>query len=109
MRGCSNNRATAASILRAEHLQNCHVQLQVQCCFTSTETVIFKGLLKDGEPMTATSTLTQLLSSEHYYHHCRPYNSICDWVRRNECRTFTENIKLGYVLDLNLERSKMQM
>ena len=33
----------------------------VECCFTSTETV---GLFRDGEPRTATSTLTQLLSSE---------------------------------------------
>ena len=34
---------------------------QVQCCFTSTETV---RTIRDGEPSTATSTFTQLLSSE---------------------------------------------
>ena len=32
----------------------------VQCCFTSTETV---RLVRDGEPRTATSTFTQILSS----------------------------------------------
>ena len=33
----------------------------VPCCFTSTETI---RLIKDGEPRTATSTFTQLLSSD---------------------------------------------
>ena len=33
---------------------------QVQCCFTSTETV---PTIRDGEPRTATSTFTQLLTS----------------------------------------------
>ena len=32
----------------------------VECCFTVTETI---GLIRDGEPRTATSTFTQLLSS----------------------------------------------
>ena len=32
-------------------------QVQVQCCFTSTETV---GTIRDGEPGTATSAFTQL-------------------------------------------------
>ena len=35
-------------------------KVQVQCCFTSTETI---RTIRDGEPMTATSTSTQLLSS----------------------------------------------
>ena len=35
--------------------------VQVQCCLTSTETV---RTIRDGEPRAATSTLTQLLSSE---------------------------------------------
>ena len=35
--------------------------IQVQCCFTSTETV---RTIKDGEARTATSTFTQFLSSE---------------------------------------------
>ena len=35
--------------------------VQVQCCFTSAETMINR----DGEPRTATSTFTQLLSSGH--------------------------------------------
>ena len=33
--------------------------VQVQCCFTSTETI---RTIRDGEPRTATSTFTQLLS-----------------------------------------------
>ena len=40
--------------------------LLVQCCFTSTETV---RLVRDGEPKTATSTFTQLLSSVGYCKH----------------------------------------
>ena len=35
------------------------LELRVQCCFTSTETV---WTVRDGEPRTATSTLIQLLS-----------------------------------------------
>ena len=35
--------------------------VEVQSCFTSTETI---RTIKDGEPCTATSTCTQLLSSE---------------------------------------------
>ena len=40
------------------------VVLQIQCCFTSTETV---WAIRDGEPRTATPTFTQLLSSELCY------------------------------------------
>ena len=40
--------------------------VQVQCCFTSTETV---PTIRDGEPRTATSTFTQLLNSD-YHHNC---------------------------------------
>ena len=36
----------------------------VQCCFTSTETI---RLIRDGEPRTATSTFTQLLSSKYVH------------------------------------------
>ena len=36
------------------------LRMYVQCCFTSTETV---RTVRDGEPRTATSTFTQLLSS----------------------------------------------
>ena len=43
---------------------------QVQCCFTSAET---SRTIKDGEPRTATSTFTQLLSS----------NSMLLYVHRN--------------------------
>ena len=39
-----------------------HFHRQVQCCFTSTETI---RTIRDGEPRTATSTFTQLLSSEY--------------------------------------------
>ena len=38
------------------------------CCFTSTETI---RLIRDGEARTATSTSTQLLSSEHRLASCR--------------------------------------
>ena len=38
----------------------------IQCCFTSTATV---QTLRDGEPRTATSTFTQLLSSEQKQSH----------------------------------------
>ena len=34
--------------------------VQVQCCFTSTETI---RTIRDAEPRTSTSTVTQLLSS----------------------------------------------
>ena len=34
--------------------------VRVQCCFTSTETVV---TVRDGEPRMATSTFTQLLNS----------------------------------------------
>ena len=42
------------------------VHAQVQCCFTSTETI---RPVKDGEPRMATSTFTQLLGS--YYYACQ--------------------------------------
>ena len=38
-----------------------NLQGSVQCCFTSTETI---RAFRDGEPRTATSTFTQLLSSD---------------------------------------------
>ena len=37
------------------------VQVQIQCCFTPTETIM---TIRDGEPRTATSTFSQLLSSD---------------------------------------------
>ena len=40
-------------------LRGCKVTM-TRCCFTSTETA---RLIRDGEPRTATSTFTQLLSS----------------------------------------------
>ena len=36
-------------------------EIQIQCCFTSTEITI--RTIRDREPMTATSTFAQLLSS----------------------------------------------
>ena len=42
----------------------------LQCCFTSTETV---RTVRDGEPRTATSTFTQLLSSESW---TRPHTQL---------------------------------
>ena len=43
-------------------LANTGVAVQVQCCFTSTETIL--RTIRAGEPRTATSIFTQLLSSE---------------------------------------------
>ena len=40
---------------------NCAASVQVQCCFTSTETI---RTIRNGEPRTATSLFTQLLISE---------------------------------------------
>ena len=37
------------------------MKFSFQCCFTSTETF---RLIRDGEPRTATSAFTQLLSSD---------------------------------------------
>ena len=37
------------------------LRIQVQCCFTCTETI---RTIRDGEPSTSTSTFTQLLSCE---------------------------------------------
>ena len=55
----------------------------IQCCFTSTETM---RLVRDGEPRAATSTITQLLSSERsgiqitaiylYPHLCRHHLAV---------------------------------
>ena len=45
----------------------CKTQVQIQCCFTFTETIKTTTesirTVRDGEPRTATSTFTQLLSS----------------------------------------------
>ena len=60
----------------------------LQCCFTSTETTL--TVRDDGEPRTATSTSTQLLSSEDYasviqvmngetYHNGRLYECDSDY------------------------------
>ena len=38
-------------------------QVEVQCCFTSTESII-RTVFRDGEPGTATSTFTQIPSSD---------------------------------------------
>ena len=45
--------------------QPVHTQVQVQCYFTSTETIMTP---RDGEPRTATSTFTQFLSSHTHTH-----------------------------------------
>ena len=52
------------------------IGVQVQCCFTSTETV---RTVRDGEPKAATSISTQFLSSE------RP--------RVHSCFTSTETVR----------------
>ena len=44
-------------------LLNSDMIVQVQCCFTSTETIRAISSIRDGEPRKATSTFTQLLSS----------------------------------------------
>ena len=40
------------------------ISVRVQCCFRSTETV---QTIRDGEPRMATSTFTQILSSELFF------------------------------------------
>ena len=49
---------------KQKHDDDVHPSLEklLKCCFISTETV--RRLIRDGEPRTATSTLTQLLSSD---------------------------------------------
>ena len=44
------------------HCRLLDVEIVVQCCFTSTETL---RTIRDGEPRMATSTFTQLLSSDN--------------------------------------------
>ena len=44
-----------------------NIIVQVQCCFTSTETV---PTIRDGEPRTVTSTFTLQLMSSDYHHNC---------------------------------------
>ena len=69
------------SLLRAQrHRLGKRRQCSVQCCFTSTETT---RLIRDGEPRTATSTFTQLLSSVSL--HC---------VQVQCCFTSTETTRL---------------
>ena len=46
-----------------ENKENSPHTVQVQCCFTSTESL---RTIRDGEPKTATSTFTQLLSSDSH-------------------------------------------
>ena len=58
----------------------------VQCCFTSTETV---GTIRDREPRTATSTLTQLLSSDDSYIHSSLLLNVHRNRRDGEPRTAT--------------------
>ena len=62
----------------------------VQCCFTSTETI---RTIRDGEPRTATSTFTQLLSSEgqccvhaslYRGQNCRTCSGVCGSVSHGQ-------------------------
>ena len=64
-----------------------YVQVQVQCCFTSTETI---RTIRDGEPRTATSSLTQLLSSDEYFGN--------EWAKINTFRPVTKQI-LVYIIN----------
>ena len=57
----------------------------VQCCFTSTETI---RTIRDGEPRTATSTFTQLLSSE-IVQCCFTSTETIKTIRDGEPRTAT--------------------
>ena len=52
------------------YLRGVLVKDAAECCFTSTET---GGLLGTGEPRTATSTFTQLLSSDRLKHSLASY------------------------------------
>ena len=60
-----------------------------QCCFTSTETI---RTARDREPRTATSTFTQLLSSENYEgSYGRLYTSYC-YKSTKHCRCLTVKV-----------------
>ena len=50
----------------------------VQCCFTSTETIV--KIIRDGEPKTATSTFTQLLNSDELL-----LQTYCHWKKNKTC------------------------
>ena len=61
---------------------SCRVQflpVRVQCCFTSTETLM---TIRDGKPRMATSTLTQLLNSENNPEWFSPVSSVLLYLRR---------------------------
>ena len=59
---CSfNSCAEKSHRVRTSSCGNPKVGIQVQCCFASTETI---RTIREGEPRTATSTFTQLLSSD---------------------------------------------
>ena len=64
-----------------------NAQVQVQCCFTSTETI---RTIRDGETRTATSSLTQLLSSDEYFGN--------EWAKINTFRPVTKQI-LVYIIN----------
>ena len=74
-------------------------KVQVQCCFTSLETI---RTIRDGEPRTATSTFTQLLSSDlqqdkpsSYDSPAPPPSSDRSWAsEKTRCLTSTETIRL---------------
>ena len=59
---------------RLSHSSSALSRLQMQYCFTSTETM---ETIRDGEPRTATSTFTQLLSS------VETSNAILFYLHRN--------------------------
>ena len=50
--------------LSLEEIIHAETHSLAQCCFTATETV---RIIRDGEPGTATTTFTQLLSSAPYH------------------------------------------
>ena len=75
----------------------CVTKDQVQCCFTSTETI---RTIRDGEPRTATSTFTQLLSSDIEQVQCcltstETVGTIRDGKPRTTTSTFSQPLSSG--------------
>ena len=69
-------------------------EVQVHCCFKSTETIL--RTIWDGEPRTATSTFTQLLSSEVQVQCCfTSTETIWDGEPRTATSTFTQLLQVG--------------
>ena len=87
VRNCPSTHSTLLAFSLRENVStknSCGSTLQVQCCFTTTEAI---RTIRDGEPRTATSTFTQLLSS--VLQCCFTSTEIVRTVRERETGTAT--------------------